>query len=280
MLTINNLTKKFKKKKALDNVSFDFEEGVYGLLGANGAGKTTLMRCITKLYPTKSEISYRGVCINKDKDYLLNVGYLPQKFGVFKDLTVKEAMELFANLKEVDKYKAKEQIERAIDIVNLSDRMDSKVGALSGGMVRRLGIAQTLLNSPQIIIFDEPTAGLDPEERLRFKNIINEIKHDKIIIISTHIVEDVEAICNKIAIMKSGKIIANGSSSQIRDFAENKVYLIPESEEKNIIGEYQIEKKTECDGKIMIRIITNTPQNMKAANSTIEDGYICIIRNI
>ena len=202
MLTIHNLTKKFGRKLVLDNISFSFDNGVYGLLGPNGAGKTTLMRCLTKLYNTKDGvIFYNDVSITKDKEYLTHIGYLPQKFGLFKDLKVYEMMMLLANLKKVDSKQAKKMIYDSIKVVNLSDRINSRISTLSGGMIRRLGIAQALLDDPKIIIFDEPTAGLDPEERLRFKNIISEIKKDKIIIISTHIVEDVEAVCDKVAIM-------------------------------------------------------------------------------
>ena len=281
LLTINNLTKKFGKKVVLENLSYTFEDGVYGLLGPNGAGKTTLMRCITELYSVKSgEISYDGVSIEKDKDYLSHVGYLPQKFGAFKDLKVFDMMSLFANFKKVDGGKAKKMIEECVEVVNLSDRMSSKVGTLSGGMVRRLGIAQAILNNPKIIIFDEPTAGLDPEERLRFKNIIADIKKDKIIIISTHIVEDVEATCDKVAIMESKNIAVSGSCHEIQNIAEGKVFIVSEDDLTNVKGEYQIQKKSEQDGKNMVKILTNVPQDFEPCAPNVEDGYICALKNI
>lgn len=177
MIEIQGVTKKFRKKTVLDGITQEFNEGVYGLLGPNGAGKTTLMRCMTGLLECSSgDILCDGTPTKKSKDFISRVGYLPQKFGLFKELTVREMMLMLANMKECAGKKAMEEVERCVDMVNLSDRIDSKVRALSGGMIRRLGIAQTFLGDPDIMIFDEPTAGLDPEERLRFKLIISENK--------------------------------------------------------------------------------------------------------
>ncbi len=281
MLKVNNLSKNFGKKIVLDNLTYSFEEGVYGLLGPNGAGKTTLMRCLTMLYNIDNNaITYNGVSITKGKDYLTHVGYLPQKFGMFKDLRVFDMMQLFANFKKVDRKKAKKMIADSIEVVNLSDRINSRVGTLSGGMIRRLGIAQAILNNPDIIIFDEPTAGLDPEERLRFKNIISEIKKDKTIIISTHIVEDVEAICDKVAVIRSKNIAVSGSCQEIQDIAQNKVFVITEKDIPIVKGEYFVQKQFEQDGTKMLKILTSTPQNLKPAVPNVEDGYICALKNI
>ena len=281
MLKVNNLTKNFGKKVVLDNLTYSFEDGVYGLLGPNGAGKTTLMRCLTRLYNIDNNaITYNGISITKDKDYLTHVGYLPQKFGMFKDLKVFDMMQLFANFKKVDRKKAKKMIADSIEIVNLSDRINSRAGTLSGGMIRRLGIAQAILNNPDIIIFDEPTAGLDPEERLRFKNIISEIKKDKIIIISTHIVEDVEAICDKVAVIRSKNIAVSGSCREIQDIAQNKVFVIAEKDISIVKGKYSVQKQFEQDGKKMLKILTSTPQDLKPAVPNVEDGYICALKNI
>lgn len=281
MLQINNLTKRFGKKTALNDISFTFENGVYGLLGANGAGKTTLMRCMTKLYPvSRNTIFYKDNCINSDKNFCGNIGYLPQKFGLFKDLTVYEMMQLMANLKKMDINTVDKNIRSCIEIVNLTDRIDSKIGSLSGGMLRRLGIAQVLLNDPHIMIFDEPTAGLDPEERLRFKNIIPQIKEDKIIIISTHIVEDVEAICDKVAVMKDGKIIFCGSCSEIENIAQNKVYVLPQNNMDNIKGNFTEQKHFERDGVHMVKILSSDCQDIEPCKPNIEDGYICILKGI
>lgn len=243
MLKINGLTKKFKKFKAIDSFSFEFNNGIYGLLGPNGAGKTTLLRCISKLYPVDNGvIFYNGQDINENKDYLECIGYLPQLFGMYKDLSVKEMMLMMANLKNIDLNNSNREIERVIKVVNLEEKMNAKVSSLSGGMIRRLGIAQALLGKPKIIIFDEPTADLDPEERLRFKNIISEIARNIIVIISTHIVEDIEAICDNIVIMNKGKLVTSGSSTDIKQIANSKVYIVPERDISTLPNDCQIEK--------------------------------------
>ena len=250
MLKINGLTKKFKKFKAIDSFSFEFNNGIYGLLGPNGAGKTTLLRCISKLYPVDNGvIFYNGQDINENKDYLECIGYLPQLFGMYKDLSVKEMMLMMANLKNIDLNNSNREIERVIKVVNLEEKMNAKVSSLSGGMIRRLGIAQALLGKPKIIIFDEPTAGLDPEERLRFKNIISEIARNIIVIISTHIVEDIEAICDNIVIMNKGKLVTSGSSTDIKQIANSKVYIVPERDISTLPNDCQIEKHLEITDK-------------------------------
>lgn len=281
MLTVRNLNKNFRKKEVLKGFTYDFDCGVYGLLGPNGTGKTTLIRCITGVYNIKKDtVLYNGKCITNDKNYLSTVGYLPQKFGLFKDLKVREMMELMASLKNVDKAKTKPMIEECAELVNLSDRMKDRVGTLSGGMIRRLGIAQALIGDPAIIIFDEPTAGLDPEERLRFKNIISQIKKDKVIIISTHIVEDVEASCDTVVIMKNGSIGASGSCSQIKEIAQGKTYLVSEDEKESIKGDYIIQRQFEENGRNVMKILSESPQNLEQVNPSVEDGYICVLKNI
>lgn len=281
MLEIKNLNKSFKKKQVLEQFHFTFGHGVYGLLGPNGAGKTTLIRCITQIYPLKgSPITYNGKGIDKDKDYLKNVGYLPQKFGMFKELKVREMLELMANLKGIGKAAARPMIEQAVEQVNLSDRMDSKVGALSGGMVRRLGVAQALLGNPDILIFDEPTAGLDPEERLRFKNLIAEIKGDKTIIISTHIVEDVEAVCDHVAIMKEKCVAVSGTCRAIEELAAGKVFVLPEAELGQLQGDYALQKHFEQDGVRMAKVLSAHPQSIQSVQPNVEDGYICVLKGI
>lgn len=281
MLKINGLTKQFKKFKAIDNFNFEFKNGVYGLLGPNGAGKTTLLRCISRLYPVDNGvIFYNNTDINKNKGYLENIGYLPQLFGMYKELSVKDMMLMMANLKNIELSNSKSEIERVVQIVNLEDKMNSKVSSLSGGMIRRLGIAQALLGHPKIVIFDEPTTGLDPEERLRFKNIISDISKDTIVIISTHIVEDVEAICDTIVIMNKGKLITSGSSDDIRNIAASKVYLIPESDVVNLPKDCQIEKYLELNGQKCARVLSNTKLRYIQDSPDIEDGYICAIKNI
>ena len=281
MLEIKNLQKKFGKKAVLDQFSFAFEPGVYGLLGPNGAGKTTFIRCLTRIYPIKKGmIYYRGRDINQEKDYLAHVGYLPQKFGVFKDLKVFDMMQMMAALKELDRAVAKREIGRVLEQVNLSDQINSKVGALSGGMVRRLGIAQALLGSPEILLFDEPTAGLDPEERLRFKNIISTLSRDRLVIVSTHIVEDVEAVCDRVAVVKARNISICGSCEEIEALARGKVYEREESRLDELSGTYHIQKYIERDGVKFAKILTSAPQPAAPVKPNVEDGYICLLKEI
>lgn len=281
MIEIINLTKKFKKKTALENVNITFNTGVYGLLGPNGAGKTTLMRSMLGLYPIKiGDIQYNGVSIKKSNEASKRIGYLPQKFGLFRELTVFEMMEYLATLKHIQKVEQKEEIEKCVEQVNLSERINDKIGALSGGMVRRLGIAQALLGGSDVIIVDEPTAGLDPEERARFKNLISTIKEDKTIIISTHIVEDVEALCDYIIILKQGKVVGKGDSKNISKIALNKTYHIDANNENHLKGNYFIEKRYQVNGEHMLRVISDNEQNGIRVQPTIEDGYMCRIKGL
>lgn len=281
MLSIRHLNKSFGKTKVLKDFSFDFDRGIFGLLGANGAGKTTLLRCITQLYNTpRDTILFQGECVRHNRDYLANIGYLPQKFGLFKDLTVTEMMRLFASLKNLDVKSLQPQIDECIELVNLGDCRRARAGALSGGMIRRLGIAQALLGDPDILIFDEPTAGLDPEERLRFKNILSQISKNKVVIISTHIVEDVEAVCDHIVIIKEGQAAADGTCSDIRRIAQGKVFLVPETDEHIIQGEYVVQKRIEREDQVWLKILTNTPQQLETTTAEVEDGYICVLKGL
>ena len=288
MLKIKNLNYNFRKKVIINDFSYYFSPGIYGLLGPNGAGKTTLMRCITGVYSTKPDtLLYEGQEAIENEFFLKRMSYLPQKFGLFRDLTVKEMMLMMSSLKGIDIKNNEETVEDCVARVNLSDKLNEKVKTLSGGMIRRLGIAQTLLNDPKIIIFDEPTAGLDVEERLRFKNIISEICKDKIIIISTHIVEDIEDICKEVIIMKNGIISFSGSCQAIASKAMKKTYILPKEQLSYIKDNYHIQKQFEKDDQTFIKILTNAPLSMnlvefdiKLINPTIEDGYICILKDI
>lgn len=288
MLEIKELSYGFGKKKVIDHISYHFNPGIYGLLGPNGSGKTTLMRCLTGIYPTKTGvILYDNIPITKNKLFFEQMSYLPQKFGLFKDLTVKEMMLMMASLRGIDIKSDTTRVEECVSIVNLSDKLNDKVRTLSGGMIRRLGIAQTLLNNPKIIIFDEPTVGLDIEERLRFKNIVSEISKDKIIIISTHIVEDIEALCDVVLIMKNNRISFSGSCEAIREQARNKAYTLPKNQLPNIADKYYLQQHFEEEEQRFVRILTNnkgltnsTEVNIKPVEPTIEDGYICLLKDI
>ncbi len=281
MIEVKNLTKSFRKKKVLDNISFALKEGTYGLLGANGAGKTTLLRCLTMIYPEGGKtVLKNGKPIEKEKEYLSKVGYLPQQFGLFKELSVTDAIKLLANFKFSDRRISENEIDRCLKLVNLEEEKNKRVSALSGGMLRRVGIAQAILGEPDIIIFDEPTAGLDPTERLRFKSVISEIKNGKNVIISTHIVEDIEAVCNQVIIMDSGKINGVFTCRELRAIAKEKVYEIAENESDDIGIRFYTEKIFEREGKAYKRILCSDPLPLSTCEPTLEDGYLCIINKI
>ncbi len=281
MLTVQGLNKRFGRKTVLRDLSIRFDEGVYGLLGPNGAGKTTLMRCLTRLYPVPAgAVQLNGVSVQDDRDYLRHIGYLPQKFGLFRELRVYEMLEMLANLKGMRGPGVRENIERCVAQVNLSEHLHSKVRTLSGGMVRRLGIAQALLGDPEILIFDEPTAGLDPEERLRFKRVIAEVRPGRTVLISTHIVSDVEASCDTVVVLDAGRIVTSGPSEALRRRAAGKTYLVPQTDAAGLQGDYVVQDQFEADGRIMLKVLSGQPQAFPAAEATLEDGYICALRGL
>ena len=284
MLELKGVSKKFRKKQVLNNIDFKFEKGIYGILGPNGAGKTTLIRCITQLYNLDAgNILYNDKSIAENKNFNDNIGYLPQKFGLFKELTVFEMLSAMAALKNISKDAVEQEVKRCITLVNLDEKINAKVKTLSGGMIRRMGIAQAILGNPEIIIFDEPTSGLDPEERLRFKNIVSKLKGEHIIIISTHIVEDVEALCDFVVIRNSGQIIKSGSCSEIEGCAQNKVFELNE-ENSNLLNEpYHIQQQFEINGKRKLRVLSSLNiecDKITAVQPKVEDGYICLIKDL
>lgn len=198
-LTITELTKDFRKTRAVSQVNYTFQSGVYGLLGVNGAGKTTLMRMITTLLkPTAGTITWDGQdVVQMDKDYRRILGYLPQDFGIYPDFTVQDYLLYMASLKGIRPVLAKARAEEMLRMTGMTQHRKLKMKALSGGMKRRAGIAQAVINDPKILILDEPTAGLDPSERIRFRNLISELATDRVVLLSTHIVSDVESMAGQ-----------------------------------------------------------------------------------
>ena len=217
-LCIEHITKKFRDIVAVDDISLRITPGVWGLLGANGAGKTTLMRMIAGIMkPSSGKILYDGIPINQLKEKYRDVfGYLPQEFGFYPEFTVKDYLEYVSVLKGLDAKESKCRIHELMERLTLSAVRNKKIAKLSGGMKRRVGIAQALLNDPEILILDEPTSGLDPGERVHFRNLLSEFAHDRIVLISTHIVPDVEYIANQNAVMKEGRLIAKGTTENNR----------------------------------------------------------------
>lgn len=214
-LSVDRITKQYKNKIAVDRISFDLTEGVTGLLGANGAGKTTLMRMMSGiLTPTGGEISADGIPVQSES-YRALLGYLPQDFGYYPEFTAREFLEYFAALKGIEKKRAREKTKELLELVGLSDVAGKKIKTFSGGMKQRVGIAQALLNDPKILILDEPTAGLDPKERVRFRTLIEELGKDSIVLLSTHIVSDIEHIADRIIMMKDGALVWQGCQSDV-----------------------------------------------------------------
>lgn len=282
MIEVRNLTKKFWKKEVLHDVSMKLDKGVYGLLGENGAGKTTLLRCLAGLYRiNKGQILCNEADIRTIKNYPETIGYLPQKFEGISELTVSECLSYFAYLKNMKgKEKIDMEIDKVLDMVNLSENKNKKIKNLSGGMLRRVGIAQAVLKEPEMLLMDEPTVGLDPEERIRFKNMIGNYDKERIVIVSTHIVEDIEAICDKIIVMHKGNVLGVFRVEEIKNKAEKKVYEIATDQINEVDGTYKIIREYEKEGKIISRVLTSKQQNILSVRPTLEDGYLCMIFGI
>lgn len=280
-LTITNLKKKFKDKTAVDDVSFSLTPGVWGLLGANGAGKTTLMRMIADiLNPTSGTISYDGKDIHMmGEAYRTRFGFLPQDFGFFQDFTVKDYLEYVAALKDVPARETRKKIDGLLDTLTLSNVKSKKMVKLSGGMKRRVGIAQAMLNDPEILIMDEPTAGLDPGERVRFRNFISEFSQGRIVLISTHIVSDIEYISTQNAIMKAGKILDVGTTDELVKQVVGKVWTCVVPAEKMPMYEMQlriINQRSEGDHQVSIRYLAEEAKTSDSvmAPPRLEDLYL------
>ena len=210
-LVIDRLTKQFQNKIAVDRVSLHLHNGVFGLLGTNGAGKTTLMRMLCGiLQPTSGTITFDGMDV-REEGYRAILGYLPQDFGYYPEFTAMDFLLYMAALKGLSKQPAKRRANELLELVGLQDMGRKKIKTFSGGMKQRLGIAQALLNNPKLLILDEPTAGLDPKERVRFRNLIGQLGKDSIILLSTHIVSDIEHIADEVLMMKDGNLIYHGA---------------------------------------------------------------------
>lgn len=272
-IVLKNITKKYKNKEVLSHLNFEFDNKIYAFIGHNGSGKSTLMRIITGLIePTQEEVLF----YQNDKiiDYKkVKFGYLSQEFNAFKEFTVYEQLEYFAIMKKINKKVYSNEIKKVLVEVNLWENKDVKCKNLSGGMIRRLGIAQTLLGSPDVIILDEPVVGLDPDERMRFMEIIRSIQLDIPIIFSTHIIDDISSLSPEIIFFKNGQITFNGSSSQFIDIAKGKIYLCSRenlSKIKERIASIKISENT-------YRVIASNRLNydfLQDITPCMEDAYI------
>lgn len=281
-IVIKNLSKNYGRKAALKNVSVTIHSGMYGLLGRNGAGKTSLMRILATLsVPSGGEVSMNGISIKETGKIREIIGYLSQNFSFYRNMSVYDAMDYLGLLSNLPDKIRKERIASLLEQVNLKENMRTKIKALSGGMKQRLGIAQALLHDPQILIVDEPAAGLDPEERIRFRNMLSEFAEDRIVILSTHISSDVETSCENIGVLDNGKMIWNGAAEELVKQAEGKVYLIStEKKQDKIIREkYTVLNIIASGSGTQYRVLSETlPEEKHILQApTLEDGYMYLL---
>ena len=255
-------------------------KGVYGLLGINGAGKTTLMRMLcTITKPTEGEIRWNGENIFElGETYRGILGYLPQEFGYYPDMSINDYMLYIASIKGIRQSVAKKRVEELLQQVALSKYKKQKMKTLSGGMLRRVGIAQAMLNDPQILVLDEPTAGLDPNERVRFRNLISELSENRLVLLSTHIVSDIEYIANEIILMKDGKFFFTGTIEDLLSSIRESVYqcVVSKHDVNQFLQDYLVSNiKTTSEGA-ELRIISKTPptQNSVKQEATLEDAFL------
>lgn len=283
-LKIENINKSYNKGKklALDNINITLTEGVYGLLGANGAGKSTLMNIITdNIKADKGSIKLDGKDISKlGKDFRDILGYVPQQQGIYDDFTGIRFLWYMAALKGMKKNIAKERIEYVLELVNLKEHAHKKLGSYSGGMKQRILIAQGLLNDPKILILDEPTAGLDPRERIRIRNFIAEISIGKIIILATHVVSDIEYIAKEIILLKDGKVLIEGSQLEVLNKIQGKVFeaYIDSKDLIDVQKKYKVSNILPTSDGVCVRIISDSvPADMfkcKEVKPNLEDLYL------
>ncbi len=283
-IIIKDLSKNFGKKQALSNVNLTIENGMFGLLGPNGAGKTTLMKIITTLTKKSAgEVAVCGVPVSNSKEIRNIIGYLPQEFSMYGNMTAYEALDYLAVLSGMSAKSRNAKVPQVLEMVNLLEQKRTKVKAMSGGMKRRLGIAQAIIHNPKVIVVDEPTAGLDPEERVRFRNLLCEIARERIVILSTHIVGDIEATCENIAVLNHGQIIYRGTVTALLQMVEGKVFRaevstmeVPKLQEK-----YEVTGILTTGKLTQIKIVADEQPfaDAKACSPDVEDAYLYLMRS-
>lgn len=281
-IQIKNLVKKFDSNYALKNVNLEIKTGMFGLIGRNGTGKTTFMRILTTLIePTSGSINLFGLELNTSNKQKIRsmIGYLPQEFGFYDSFTVVEIMEYMAILDNIDKPTRQNRIKKNLEDVNLYAHKDKKYKNLSGGMKRRLGLAQAMLSNPKVLIVDEPTAGVDPDERIKIRNLLRRYSEDNIVLFSTHIVEDIENTCNYLAVLSHGNIVFNGTVAELNKTANGSIWqceLENNDELNKLESDYKILSTAYDENKIIAKILAHKPptENSIQIKPTIEDAYI------
>lgn len=282
---LDGVNKFYGSKQALKDISLNIPQGMFGLLGRNGAGKTTLMKVIATLLPANSgEIDICGVPVTNAGKIRQMTGYLPQDFSMYGNMTVYEAMDYLGVLSGLTKAERKKRIPKLLERVNLQNNYRTRVKAMSGGMRRRLGIAQAVLHDPKVLIVDEPTAGLDPEERVRFRNLLCEIAEERVVILSTHIVGDIEATCENIAIMDAGEILFKGTVAELLEKAEGNVFTadISRMELEKVKSEYLVTGQLVQGNHVTVRFLLKNPvQDLFPGASpcevNVEDAYMYLM---
>jgi len=281
-LSVENLSKNYRGSvHALRGVQLSLSPGVLGLLGPNGAGKSTLMRILATItLPTAGRVMWNGKDIASDPDALRDVlGYLPQDFGVYPNLSAIEFLEYLAAVKGIPAQAARQRIAELLELVNLKDAARRPLGGYSGGMRQRVGIAQALLNDPQLLIVDEPTAGLDPEERVRFRNLLSELSGERIVILSTHIVSDVEAVATSIAILSHGQLLAHGAPEALLARVAGKVWeiVVPSGEVAAWRQRYLVSSTAHRADGVHLRVVADVVPGGRALEPSIEDAYLAAL---
>ena len=280
-LEIANLSKVYRGGvRALSDATLAVGPGVLGLLGPNGAGKSTLMRILATITkPSSGTVRWNGEDVTRSPEALrATLGYLPQDFGVYPNLTPLEFLDYVAAVKGLDARAARRRIDELLDLVNLTDARKRPLGGFSGGMRQRVGIAQALLNDPRLLVVDEPTAGLDPEERVRFRNLLSELSGERIVLLSTHIVSDVEAAATEIAILSHGRLVAHGAPEELLAGLEGRVWewVIPSSTLASVKERFLVSGTARRSDGVHVRVVSDAPPGPGAVSAlpTLEDAYL------
>lgn len=277
-ILLTDINKTIKKQPILQHINLEIK-GSLGLLGPNGAGKTTLMRILTTLIePSSGTIRSEHLNWKDTNEVRKHIGYLPQSFSMYKNITVKECLLQLAVLKGIEKQNRYNIIQSTVEEVNLQDVLDKKIKYLSGGMLRRLGIAQALLGNPQLLIVDEPTVGLDIEERVRFRKLLRKLGKNRHIVISTHIVEDIETTCDQICILKGGKILHTGTQSDLIDLVRGKVVEETLSLDDVNLDSLKVISTKESGNQYKVRYFSTAAEAENKVEPTLEDAYLYVIQ--